>query len=145
MDTQEKQTWPLPDVTEVDKPFWDAVQNQKLVLQYCRECGRLQYLPRPVCLDCFSLNLDWQESKGTGKVYSFSQVYIPVRPGPRIYVQDMGVPIILASIELDDGVRAVSEIVDCKPEDIHIGDRVHVCFRDAPGTNYKLPKFQLIK
>ena len=145
MDTREKHAWPLPDVTEVDKPFWDAAQNKKLILQNCRECGRLQYLPRPVCLDCFSLNLDWQESKGTGSIYSFSQVYVPVRPGPRDYVQEMGVPIILAVIELDDGVRAVSEIVDCKPEDVQIGDRVQVCFREAPGTHFILPKFQLIE
>ena len=145
MDTQEKEAWPLPDVTEVDKPFWNAAQNQKLILQNCRECGRLQYLPRPVCLDCFSLNLDWQESKGTGKVYSFSHVSVPVRQGPRKYVQKKGAPIILASIELDDGLRAISEIVDCKPEDVHIGDRVQVCFREAPGTNFKLPKFRLVK
>ena len=145
MDTQEKETWPLPEVTSVDKPFWDAVQNKRLVLQNCLECGRPQYLPRPVCLDCFSLNLDWQESKGNGKIYSFTLVSVPVRPAPRKYVHETGVPIIFASIELDEGVRALSEIVDCKPQDVRIGDRVRVCFREAPGTDFKLPKFRLVK
>jgi len=145
MATQRKAPWPLPDVANVDKPFWDAVQDEKFLLQKCRECGRLQYLPRPVCVDCFSMDLDWQESEGTGKIYSFTHVFAPVRPGPRKQVSETGVPIILAAIDLDEGVRAMSEIVDCKPEEIRTGHRVRVCFCKAPGVDFKLPKFRLVK
>ena len=145
MATQESASWPLPDVGNVDKPFWEAVQDEKFILQKCRNCGRLQYLPRPVCADCFSMDLDWQESRGIGRIYSFTHVFVPVRPGPRKQVTETGVPIILAAIDLDEGVRAMSEIVECKPEEVRTGLRVQVCFREAKGTDFKLPKFRLVK
>ena len=145
MATQGRPSWPLPDVANVDKPFWDAAQDETFLLQKCRECGRLQFLPRPICVDCFSMDLDWKGSKGTGEIYSFTPVFVPVRPAPRIQVKETGVPIIFAAIDLDEGVRALSEIVDCEPEEVKIGDRVQVCFREAAGTDFKMPKFRLVK
>ncbi|MDB4444483.1 OB-fold domain-containing protein [bacterium] len=145
MTNQGKASWPLPDVANVDKPFWDAVQDEKFLLQKCRECGRLQFLPRPVCVECFSMDLDWQESQGTGRIYSFTHVFAPVRPGPRKQVSETGVPIIFAAIDLDEGVRAMSELVDCKPGEVRTGDRVQVCFREATDTDFKLPKFRLVE
>lgn len=136
--------WPLPDVSSVDKPFWDEVQKGNFVLQKCQDCGRLQFLPRPVCINCFSRNLGWQQSEGTGTIYSFTEVFVPVRPGPRKQVEESGVPIVFAAIDLDEGVRAMSEIVDCRPDEVKIGGRVQVKFEKAPGTDFKLPKFHLI-
>ena len=54
--------WPLPHVIDVDRGFWDGVQQDKLLIQKCRECGRLQFFPRPVCVGCLSTSLTWQES-----------------------------------------------------------------------------------
>jgi uncharacterized OB-fold protein len=145
MATENGITWPLPDVSSVDKPFWDEAQKGNFVLQKCQDCGRLQFLPRPVCVNCFSRNLGWQKSKGVGIVYSFTEVFIPIRPGPRKQVETSGVPIIFAAIDLDEGVRTFSEIVDCKPEEVKIGSRVQLKFEKAPGTDFNLPKFSLIK
>jgi uncharacterized OB-fold protein len=145
MATENSVEWPLPDVSSVDKPFWDEVQKGNLVLQKCQDCGRLQFLPRPVCINCFSRNLGWQQSKGTGAVYSFTEVFVPVRPGPRKYVEESGVPILFAAIDLDEGVRAMGEVVECKPDELKIGSRVQVKFEKAPGANFNLPKFRLIK
>lgn len=142
---QEKVAWPLPDVASVDKPFWEEVQQGRFVLQKCQDCSRLQFLPRPVCVNCFSRNLGWQQSSGTGSIYSFTNVYAPVRPAPRKQVEETGVPIVFAAIDLDEGVRVLSEIVGCTPEEVELGARVKVCFEQAPGTNFKLPKFRLIK
>lgn len=143
MINQKKISWPLPDVSSIDKPFWDAVQENKLLIQKCKQCGRLQFLPRPVCLDCFSMNLGWQESKGLGKIYSFSFIFVPVQPALRKRVEETGVPIIYAAVDLDEGVRVLSEIVDCEMDEIRLGSDVRVCFRNAPGTSFKLPKFTL--
>jgi uncharacterized OB-fold protein len=143
--TTENIQWPLPDVANVDKTFWDEAQKGNLVIQKCQDCGRLQFLPRPVCINCFSRNLGWQQSKGTGTIYSFTEVFVPVRPGPRKMVEESGVPIIFAAIDLDDGVRALSEIVNCKPDEVKIGGRVQVKFEKASGSDFNLPKFRLIK
>jgi hypothetical protein len=145
MATENSIEWPLPDVSSVDKAFWNEVQKGNFILQKCQDCGRLQFLPRPVCINCFSKNLGWQKSKGTGTVYSFTEVFVPVRPGPRQYVEKSGVPILFAAIDLDEGVRALSEIVDCKPDEVQIGSRVQVTFEKATGTDFTLPKFRLIK
>ena len=144
MKEKEKASWPLPDVAAVDKPFWDAVQNGNFLLQKCKRCGRLQFLPRPVCLDCFGMDLDWQESEGIGKIYSYTSVFAPMRPAPRRQVDETGVPIIFAAVDLNEGVRVLSEIVDCQPDEIKIGADVRVCFYKAPGTSFKLPKFKLL-
>jgi len=145
MATEDRVAWPLPDIASVDKPFWEEAQKGNFVLQKCQDCGRLQFLPRPVCVNCFSRKLGWQQSEGTGNIYSFTSVYVPVRPAPRKQVEKTGVPIIFAAIDLDEGVRVLSEIVDCLPEEVKLGARVKVCFEEAPGTNFKLPKFRLIK
>jgi uncharacterized OB-fold protein len=137
--------WPLPDVANIDKTFWEEAQKGNFVLQKCQDCGRLQFLPRPVCISCFSRNLGWQPSKGTGTVYSFTEVFVPVRPGPRKQVEESGVPVLFAAIDLDEGVRALSEIVDCKPDEVKIGSRVQVKLEKAPGSDFNLPRFRLIK
>jgi uncharacterized OB-fold protein len=144
MTNQQNPSWPLPDVCSTDKPFWDSVQEEKLLLQKCTLCGRLQFLPRPVCLDCFSMHLDWQESEGIGKIYSFTSIFVPMQPGPRKRVEETGTPMVFAAVDLREGVRVLSEIVDCNPDEIRLGADVRVCFRPAPGTSFKLPKFVLL-
>jgi len=145
MTTENTTAWPLPDVASVDKPFWDEAQKGNFVLQKCQDCGRLQFLPRPVCINCFSRNLGWQPSRGTGTIYTFSEVFVARSPAIMKQVQESGVPVIHAVIDLDEGVRATSEIVGCKPEEVQIGGRVQVCFDKAPGTDFNMPKFRLTK
>jgi len=145
MAAQEKAVWPLPDMASTDKPFWEEVQKDKLVLQKCNDCGRLQYLPRPVCVNCFSRNLGWQESSGTGSIYSLTGIAVPRAPASRKQVEETGIPIIYAAIDLDEGVRVISEVIGSKPEEVKLGDRVKVCFEEAPGTDFKLLRFQIEK
>lgn len=135
--------WPLPRVIDVDQEFWDGVQQDKLLIQKCRECGRLQFFPRPVCGGCFSGNLAWQESAGRGTVYSFTLVRVPRHPAFRKLVEETGQPVIFAEIELAEGVRMMSQIVDCRPEDVKLGGQVRVTFAPVPGAEFKLPKFRL--
>ena len=145
MAAEEKAVWPLPDMAVTDKPFWEEAQKDKLVLQKCNDCGRLQYLPRPVCINCFSRNLGWQQSGGTGTIYSLTGIAVPRAPASRKQVEETGIPIIYAAIDLDEGVRVISEIIGSKPDEVKLGDRVKVCFQEAPGTDFKLPRFQIAK
>ena len=83
MTREEVGTLPLPSIVEIDQAFWEGVQKDSLTLQKCLDCQRLQFFPRPVCVHCFSSNLGWQQSNGTGSIYSFTIVYVPQHPVAR--------------------------------------------------------------
>jgi hypothetical protein len=81
------------------------------------------------------MNTDWVKLSGKGKVYSWTTVTHPVHPA-------FEVPYAVVIVELDEGVRLVSNIVDCKPEDLYIGMPVEVIFEDVT-EEVTLPKFRL--
>ncbi len=145
MTTDKILTKPLPDVTPVDKEFWDGIQKDSFKLQKCLDCNTLQFFPRPVCVNCFGTHLGWQESKGTGKIYSFTAVSVPIAPAFSKQVQTTGKPILFVMVDLDEGLRIYGEVTESKQEDLKIGSRVHTVFEAAEGTNFKLPKFHLSK
>ena len=70
----------LPKINKVDEPYWKGAAAGKLLLQKCKACGKLQFFPRVVCVDCFSGDIEWIEAKGTGKVHTFSWVRVPRNP-----------------------------------------------------------------
>ncbi|WP_209121657.1 Zn-ribbon domain-containing OB-fold protein [Alkalihalobacillus sp. BA299] len=124
---------PLPRITDESKEYWNATKNEKLMLQKCTTCNNIQFYPRFFCIECHSQDLDWIESEGRGKVYT----YTVIRRAPsKAFVED--VPYTLALIELKEGVRMMSTIVDDK---IKIGDQVEVVFEEV-DESLKLPKFK---
>ena len=71
---------PVPD--EVSQPFWDAVQERRLIVQQCSGCNTLQYPPRATCQDCNSDQLTWKETSGKGHVLTWGVLedsHLPVR------------------------------------------------------------------
>src|SRR4030042_435276 len=127
---------PIPKSDEVSRGFWQGCQRQELLLQKCSDCGRFQFYPRPVCINCMSRNLEWVRSSGAGTVYSFTVVHQNVTPG---FVKE--VPYVFAVIELAEGVRLSTNIVGCAPADVYIGMPVEVVFEPiSPEIN--LPKFR---
>ncbi len=106
-------------------PFWEATVRGELAIQRCRVCGAHQFYPRPFCLACDSTELVWVTAAGTGTVYSMTTVRMQVSP-------ELEPPYIVAIVQLDEGPRLMTNIVDgmCR-----IGDRVQVAWlkrRDAP-------------
>lgn len=136
---------PIPNITDEDRLFWEGVQHGKFLIQKCLDCNMLQFYPRFICIRCFGKNLGWQESRGVGTIYSFTPVLLPLHPVLRKKVEETKIPVLFAKIDLDEGVRIISEIVGSKLEDVKIGARVQLVFEEAEGTNFKLPKFRLIK
>jgi uncharacterized protein len=117
---------PLPTPDEFSKPFWDAARLHELRLQRCRECGTVRYYPRPRCPECLSPDAQWDLMAGTGTVYTFTVVH---RPLTRWFANR--VPLVCAVIELDEGVRMMSNVVGVDPADVSIGMRVHVTWEQA--------------
>ncbi len=126
---------PLPVPTEFSAPFWEAARQQKLVIQYCPESGKYQHYPRPVSIYTGKRNIEWREVSGKGFVYA---VTITRRGPPAFKGQE---PYLVATIELDEGVRFLTDIVNCKLEDARVGMRVRVHWR-ALNDKFSFPDFE---
>jgi uncharacterized OB-fold protein len=112
-----------PRITATTAPFWEALERDTIALQHCRACGSWVYYPRARCPVCLSDELDWREVSGAGTVYTFTIARQPTAPP---FADD--VPQRLAVVELDEGVRLTTTLVDVAPEAIHIGMRVEPVF-----------------
>jgi uncharacterized OB-fold protein len=112
---------PAPILTEDNHGFWDAAREGRLVTQRCAGCGRLQHPPRPMCPTCHGLEQELVELAGTGVVYSYTILHHPQHPS-------FDYPVVAALIDLDEGVRLLSNLVEVRPEDVRIGMPVEVRF-----------------
>jgi uncharacterized OB-fold protein len=117
---------PLPRVTDLTRPFWDGAKNSELLVQTCRRCGSGQYPPRPVCLQCWSDELEWKRASGGGTIYSHTTAY---RTSTKGFREDT--PYVVAIVELDEGPRMVTNVVGCAPDDVHVGQAVRAVFHRA--------------
>jgi uncharacterized OB-fold protein len=101
------------------------------VVQRCATCGAHQFYPRPFCLTCSSLVLEWVGVSGSATVYSKTTVRIPV-------IEELAPPYVVAIVTLDEGPRLTTNLVGDEPE---IGDQVTVTWRERTGLP-PLPVFQ---
>lgn len=132
---------PLPTPSFVSQPFWDAAKEHRLVFQRCTLCGFSVFYPRDVCPGptCFGVGtLEWVESSGKGIVYSFTITYQPANPAFRD-----DIPYILAIVELQEGWRMNTNIVNTNHEEVKVGDPVTVVWDDVTDE-FSLPKFQVV-
>lgn len=127
---------PRPVVQPWARPFWEAAREHKLVLQHCEDCGKPIHYPRCACPHCGSDRLGWRPASGCGSVYSYTVV---VNNAPSAFLADM--PYVVAVIELDEGVRMLSNIVDCDPEQLRCDLPVEVTF-ERLDDEFTLPKFR---
>ena len=127
----------LPKVNKVDQAFWEGAAAGKLLLQKCKNCGKIQFFPRVACVDCFA-ELEWIEAKGTGKVHSFTLVRVPRNPAFKDET-----PIYYINVILDEGVIMESRLTGESKEKVKMGDRVKVVFQQTHDPGIKLPCFEL--
>jgi len=126
---------PLPEINEFNYRYWEAAKRHELVLQKCLECGHYRYPPGDTCPSCLSDRLEWVEASGRGTVYTwvvFHQIYHPA------FAED--IPYAVVAVELEEGPRLVTNLLDCKLEDIKVGMPVEVVFDDVTD-DITLPKF----
>lgn len=97
---------PGPTKTKITIPFWDAVEEGKLLLQHCKQCDTKVFYPRTICPQCWSNQLDWIEASGDGILKSFSIVYKPGHPAWLPVT-----PYIVGLVELEEGPTMLSYII----------------------------------
>ena len=127
---------PLPAVQPWTEEFWKATKQHKLLIQECSDCQEKIFYPRKVCPECWSSNLGWSEASGKATVFSHTVTMDMVEPK---FMEDL--PYVLALVDLKEGVRMMTRIVDCDPEDVHIGMDVEVAFEDVTDE-IALPMFR---
>jgi hypothetical protein len=117
---------PAPILTEDNAVYWDAAAQGRLVAQKCRVCGRLRHPPRPMCGHCRSLEIEVVALSGRGTLYSYAILHHPQHPA-------FEYPVLAVLVDLDEGVRVVSNLAEVAPAEIRIGMRLEACFAPTAG------------
>ena len=127
---------PRPDPSRDTKGYWEGAKNHQLVLQRCLGCKAFRHHPRQMCPECHSLEYEWAPASGRGTIYTFAIVNQVLHP----FWADKA-PYNVVLVELEEGIRIVSNLVDCPNESIHIGMPVTVVFEDV-SREISLPLFK---
>jgi len=121
-----------PTVDHDDEFFWNGVKEGRLLVRKCASCQRLQHPPSPMCPECGSLEWDVEELSGRGSLHSWILSQHPSEP------DDMAR--IVALVELDEGVRLVSNLQGVDVAAVENGMLLDVVFAEVDGV--ALPQFR---
>ena len=127
---------PRPMSEERTRPFWDATKRHELVMPRCKTCDQKFFYPLEDCPKCLSNNLEWVQVSGKGRLHSFTIIRQPANP---VFIED--VPYIYAMVQLDEGPRMISTVVQCDIEDAEI-DMPLVAVFDDITPEWTLVKFK---
>ena len=115
----------LPTVDEGTAPWWEAARDGRLLLKRCGACSRPHFYPRRFCPYCWSDDVDWFEASGRGTLYTFSVVHSnDLPPFPE------RLPYVAAVVELEEGPRMTSIVVDADLDALHVGMPLVVAFEE---------------
>jgi uncharacterized OB-fold protein len=113
---------PAPVINSTTAEFWKATTEGRFLLQRCNACDIVLWFPRRNCPKCWTEDVSTFDAQQTGTIYSFTVV----RKGTGAF-KDAG-PFVIAYVELADGPRIMTNIVDCDIDDLHIGMPVEMVF-----------------
>jgi uncharacterized OB-fold protein len=130
--TMNERTYIEPQPTPETQVFWDAAKEGRFLTKHCRSCGRSHWYPRSHCPFCASPDTEWMEASGRGVIYSYSVM----RRAKPTYV--------MAYVTLEEGPTMMTNLVDCDPDTLKIGDAVSVCFVQT-AEKHALPMFRPIE
>ncbi|MFD0309605.1 Zn-ribbon domain-containing OB-fold protein [Streptomyces sp. NPDC127119] len=114
----------LPEIDVFTRPYWDAAADGRLLLRRCGACGRAHHYPRECCPHCWSEAVTWERATGHATLYTWSVVHRNDLPpfGSRT-------PYVAAVVDLEEGPRMMTEVVECAEGDLRVGMALEVAFR----------------
>ena len=127
---------PLPQITSEMAPFWEAARRHQLVVQRCRGCGEHRFPARDLCSRCLSRAADWVPVCGRGVIFSYVVMHQVYHPG----FADQ-VPYAVVVVQLEEGARMLSNLLDCPLQDVRVDMPVEVVFEELT-PEVTLPKFR---
>lgn len=107
---------PRPHETELSAPYWEAARQGVFRMQKCGSCGKPRHYPRLVCDACHSLEHEWFEVSGRGRIHSWTVAHHAFHPA---FAGE--VPYVLATVDLEEGPRALGRVEDLPAEALRIG------------------------
>ncbi|MFB7103323.1 Zn-ribbon domain-containing OB-fold protein [Streptomyces hydrogenans] len=113
-----------PDIDAFTRPYWDAAAEGRLLLRRCRACARPHHYPREFCPHCWSEDVDWEPASGRATLYTWSVVHRNDLPpfGERV-------PYVAAVVDLAEGPRMMTQVVDVPEDDLRADMALEVVFR----------------
>jgi uncharacterized protein len=125
---------PRPLNPEWTKPFWEAARRHELVMPRCKTCDQLFFYPRSECPRCLSNDIEWMKVSGRGHLHTYTVVYQPANAAFRD-----DTPYIYAVVQLNEGPRMVSNVVQCEIEAVRVDMPLEAVFDDVT------PEWTLVK
>jgi uncharacterized protein len=117
-----------PTPTPETEAFWKAAGEGIFLIKRCRACGKAHWYPRTVCPFCVSSETEWITGSGRGSLYSFS------------YMRKGTPPFVMAYVTLEEGPTMMTNVVDCDPLSLRIGQAVKLIFKPSEG-GFAVPCF----
>lgn len=128
----------VPEADDFTRPYWDAAAEGRLLLRRCADCGRAHHYPREFCPFCWADEdrVRWEEAEGSAVLYTWSVIHRNDLPpfGERV-------PYVAAVVDLAEGPRMMTELVDCQAADLGVGMPLRVAFRES-GPGAAVPVFR---
>lgn len=119
---------PAPMADHDSAPYWQGLHDGKLLVQRCLDCEKVQLYPRDRCLACRG-PVAWEEASGRGTVYSFTVIRQNYARPFRNWI-----PYVVALVDLEEGPRLMTDLVDCEPDDVQMGMAVEARFEVVSDT-----------
>lgn len=126
---------PIPEPDESSRPFWEGTLEGKFLLMKCDDCGTVRLPSRQHCDTCLSTAVSWVEASGRGTVRSVGRMHQRYHPG---FEADL--PYTIATVELEEGPRLPTNIVELEGRDVGIGMPVELTWERHEDV--ALPKFR---
>ena len=115
----------LPAPDPETEPFWDAARDGRLLIKRCADCGAAHFYPRPFCPVCWSSAVDWEQASGQAALYTWSVVHQNDLPP---FAER--VPYVAAVVDLAEGPRMMTNVVDCDTDSLTAGMALQVAYRE---------------
>ncbi|HPG26398.1 MAG TPA: Zn-ribbon domain-containing OB-fold protein [Myxococcota bacterium] len=119
---------PLPRATPTSRPFWDGLRAGEIRIQRCTHCATWIFYPRSHCPHCLAREPEWVVVDGHARLHTFTVAHAPTAP---FFADET--PQLLAVVELEQGVRITTTLVDVEVPQIRIGMRVRPVFEPTDG------------
>jgi len=113
----------LPQLNDLNRPFWTGGERGELCLLRCRGCKHWIHPPAPICPLCLAREVAAEATSGRARVATFTINHQPWIPG-------FPPPYVIAIVELAEqpGLRLTTNLVHCAPADVRIGMPVRAVF-----------------
>lgn len=132
--------FPIPGVNDFSKAFFTS---GTVAVQQCAACGTVQHPPEEVCNNCLKRDFNYPATNGQGTIYSYIVVHNPPSPA---YKDVVPYATVLVSLDEHPQVRILGNVLNRKPGEIAIGQRVKAVFEEVveDGETLRMPQWEVV-